>query len=213
MIAPNSVLLPVTELCCVSEDLVYAWLPDGSCAEFATAASLWKWQPQHVSDYAITRGFPILRGLPHLAVLVQHRAEDSPVYYLLPDLQTRSMVQLFSKAPGVGPKTAIGYIVRGGGVARIQEIIDAGDEAAFLKLPGLTGKKGPEVAKIVFDGRPPTAKKLRLTPNPDVVKAVMAMGSKKEQAEQAVLTAMSELPEADISALTTRAIQLAFKKL
>lgn len=97
--------------------------------------------------------------------------------------------------------------------AKIFEIIDAGDRESFLKLPGAGGKQGAKIIEKVFATAPAQGTPVEAAIDEDAVAALRVLQYDAKIAREAVKAAQESVgPNADTSAIVTRALQLCAKK-
>jgi len=217
MISPNCVQIavrylqlpgpkePVGELWarCVGASPLYS---------FIAPLKEWEWKPAaHVgetpfSPHGVVRA-PSEAGLD-LPIYVHQDNNGIQTFFAFPSQAVRSLALQMTEPQGIGMKKVMSILGRAG-CAALLEVVNAGDQEAFRKLPGLTGKEGEKIAAVLFKDKPKG--KSRLIPNPDAVAGCQSLGIQKKEAEELVAKAMQETGSEDAAVLLTKALSYRVK--
>ena len=139
--------------------------------------------------------------------------EDSLTLYGFEAADERSVFRVLLTVSGVGPKLAMAVLAVLGADG-LRSAVASEDQAALTTVPGI-GKKGAARMLLELTGKlpaggiglPGTAAAPAVAPGDQVVDALVGLGWKQTQAEEAVSQAREATPDAAVPALLRDALR------
>lgn len=170
------------------------------------------WEPS-ASEFPADKGVQ-WEALPYggnVFTACHQSAEGVQTWYAFATDRQRRMFHEMNSVDKVGPATVMRIFLKNS-FRTICELIDSGDRAAFVKLPGIGPKTGDKLVKVLFSDAPPQPEGApRIVLDENAVAAMRTLGYDAKPARAAVEQAMGNKPGADTPEIVSEALRLMAK--